>query len=89
MVFILCRLFHWQAAISAKPVDGGDVRSLTFSTDGKWLFTGLADHTMRVLEVSNALTALQKVTFPRAVDSVALSPDNKYVAVATDEGVKL
>jgi WD40 repeat protein len=63
----------------------GIVTAVAFSADGQTLVSGSADMTVRFWKVSDG-SLLQKVedAFSTRVNSVAFSPDNVTIAVATD-----
>jgi WD40 repeat protein len=62
----------------------GDVLSLNYNRDGKYLVTASSDHTARVWDASsgNEITRVQR---EGAVNDVTFSPDGKYLATASDD----
>lgn len=62
------------------------VTSLTFSSDGKMLAAGSADHSVVVLDVAMG-RVVSSVVRPSSVHAVAFALDGKMLAVADDTGV--
>lgn len=60
------------------------VRSLAFSADGKTLVSGGKDKTIRIWNVATGELRRPPLGCPRAVTSVAISPDGKLLAAATE-----
>ncbi len=82
------------AKLSHQILEGhrGDVYSVAFSSNGKWLATGGADCTVKLWELSDTGASLRQ-TFKGhkwQIFSVSFSPDNKWLASgAHDRTVKL
>ncbi|MBZ5677177.1 MAG: AAA family ATPase [Acidobacteriia bacterium] len=66
----------------------GELTALTFSEDGRWLLTGSFVGTAQIWDVAT-WRPLQKVDFAAAVASLALTPNRKYLAVASGDRVSL
>ncbi len=60
----------------------GDVNSVAFSPDGKYLATASKDNTARVWEATTG-SEVAKVNHDGLVNDVAFSPDGKYLATAS------
>jgi WD40 repeat protein len=65
---------------------GADVRTVSFSADGKRLLTGNGLGLVQLWDVAKG-AELQRISVAHAVKSVALSHDGKYFAIASDDGV--
>jgi len=85
------KLLIWSAASPETPIDtftlGGSVRSLKFSRDGQYVFT--ADESGAIVRnnvVTGAQDSLAKLQGKRAL-SLALTPDNKILAVGYNNGL--
>ncbi|KAJ6572735.1 hypothetical protein DFH09DRAFT_1362305 [Mycena vulgaris] len=81
----------WDVETSARvgnPLTGhrGDAHSV--SSDGRWVFSGLLDGTVRIWSVDTGTTAgeLSWRDFKGPISSVAVSPDDKYVVAGSRDG---
>lgn len=70
-----------------KPLKGHrwDIQELAFSGDGKVLVSGSRDSTVRVWDVATGKEAYPPKWHVDAIESIALSPDGKYVGAASAE----
>ncbi|MBE0669191.1 MAG: hypothetical protein IH588_01265 [Anaerolineales bacterium] len=71
----------WEANTGkeiARMTHEGDVSSVAFSPDGKYVVSGSADKTARVWEASTGIE-VSRMTYEGAVNFVAYDPDGKYV----------
>ena len=59
----------------------GKLNAVTFSVHGQQIITGGADRTVRIWDRKG--TELQRLTLPRSVSNLAVSPDGKLLLVAT------
>ena len=65
--------------------DYGDVISLAFSPDGRWIAASITDMTVRIIEADSG----KDVSYSRhdgAITSLAFSPDGRWVATASVDG---
>lgn len=79
----------WNASTGheiARMQHNGDVKSLAFSRDGKWLATGSRDGTARIWEAGNGREILRvehrSREYPPNVDGLAFSPNGELLATA-------
>ncbi|QBD77294.1 hypothetical protein EPA93_15355 [Ktedonosporobacter rubrisoli] len=62
----------------------GVVRSVTFSSDGRYVATANADHTARIWDISNG-KQVAVFSHDALVNTVAFSPDDTYIATASED----
>src|SRR5207249_4314696 len=65
-------------------VHDGVVQSIAFSLDGRFLATGSADNTARLMETAHG-TEVARVLHGGAVYGVALSPDGRFLATGSGD----
>lgn len=56
------------------------VKCLAISPDGNWLAAGVGEYSMRMIETGTG-REVRKVVFDDGIQSVAFSPDGRYIAV--------
>ncbi|WP_322487610.1 serine/threonine-protein kinase [Chloroflexus sp.] len=66
-------------------ITGSQVRSITFSPDGKWLLAGYDDYTVGVWEASTGEHVTSLRGHESTVRTVAWSPDGKLAATGSDD----
>ncbi len=69
----------------------GDVRDVTFSSEGRYLATASTDRTARVWEFKNITGGREFLRLPHkvVVDALAFAPDGNLIATASPQGVQL
>ena len=79
----LWRVSDWQEVHCMK--HQGEVCSVAFSPDSKYLATASSDKTVRVWEVNQCLE-VSRILHKEAVRAVAFSSEGKYLAIASADG---
>ncbi len=79
----LWRVSDWQEVHCMK--HQGEVWSIAFSPDSKYLATASSDKTVRVWEVNHSLE-VSRISHREHVRAVAFSPDGKHLAIASADG---
>ena len=82
------RLLHNLVALPHIRLEGhvGDVHSVEFSQDGRWLASGGKDTTLRIYHAETLESHARLKTGPAAVRGVAFDPSGEYVAAACFDG---
>ena len=64
----------------------GDINSVTFSPDGKFVLTGSSDTTTKLWDISTGQEIRTFSGHSRGVNSVAFSQDGKFVLTGSEDG---
>ncbi|HWF87327.1 MAG TPA: hypothetical protein VN659_00785 [Pyrinomonadaceae bacterium] len=63
----------------------GDINSIAFSPDGRFVVTGSADGTARVWEAASGKSVGELRGHSKSVNSASFSPDGKFIVTASDD----
>lgn len=63
----------------------GDINSVTFSPDGRFVVTASADGTARVWDAATGATLGELRGHTKSVNSASFSPDGKFIVTASDD----
>jgi WD40 repeat protein len=63
----------------------GDINSVTFSPDGRFVVTASADGTARVWDAATGATRGELRGHTKSVNSASFSPDGKFIVTASDD----
>lgn len=85
------KLFIWSTANFTTPIDtftlGGSVRSVKFSNDGKYVFTADESGAINRINIVERKQDTLAVQQGKRALSLAISPDNKMLAVGYNNGL--
>jgi len=63
-----------------------NIRSLNFSSDGKWIASGGDDGMLKIWDISSGRLLASLVQRDASIQSIAFSPSSNYVATLTESG---